>query len=85
MRGTPITCPYCHGKGHTVLSSRYEFTLKRLRRLGEATGAQIARLLECKATAINNRLWALERHGLVEVVRVDGREKFYRAVSESID
>lgn len=78
MRGTPIKCGHCRGTGRAVLSSVYEFTLKRLRKNGPSTGADLARLEECKATAVNNRLRVLERYGLA-TSRWDGRKRIYTA------
>jgi DNA-binding MarR family transcriptional regulator len=82
VSGTPIKCGHCKGTGHTVLASTYEFTLKRLRRVGKSTGADLARLMECKPTAMNNRLRYLERLGFVREVERDGRKIWYEATQE---
>ena len=76
IRGTKITCPHCNGSGATVLASVYERTLKLLCRKGKATGSELSRIDECKATAMNNRLAALERHGLV-TSHWEGRRRIY--------
>ncbi len=71
-------CPCCGGTGTIDLTGVYADTLKLLRRTGEATGAALARADGCKASAMNNRLAALERMGLAQSRRY-GRERLYRA------
>lgn len=58
------------------MSSLYEHTLQLLKLEKRATGAALARIEGCKATAMNNRLAGLKRHGLVKC-EVDGRQTFY--------
>lgn len=78
MSRTLIQCHHCKGAGTTVLSSLYELTLKELRKSGRSTGAGLARRMECKATAMNNRLRRLEQLGLAKS-EWDGRERWYEA------
>ncbi len=73
-----VPCPCCGGTGLRPLTGVYAETLALLRAAGEATGADLARRVGCKATAMNNRLAALERLGLA-VSRRYGRLRLYRA------
>lgn len=75
---TRVRCPHCRGAGEVELTGVYAETLALLRRHGkEASGAALARLDGCKATAMNNRLAALERLGLASSRRY-GRERLFR-------
>lgn len=78
MSGT-IPCSHCRGSGRVALSGIYADTLDLLHcRLGkEVTGADLARVAGCQATAMNNRLAWLERHGLATSRRY-GRLRLYR-------
>lgn len=72
-----IPCECCRGTGVRELTGEYAATLARLRELGgERTGAELARLMGVKATAMNNRLAALERLGLVTSRRW-GRKRLF--------
>jgi hypothetical protein len=78
MTTVRVRCQRCHGTGSIELTGIYRDTLELLRsQKGECTGAQLARISGCKGTAMNNRLAALERHGLA-VSRRYGREKLFR-------
>ncbi len=73
-----VKCKCCGGTGRVELTGRYAETLKKLRGCGEITGAELARRDGCNATAMNNRLAALERHGLARSRRF-GRQRLYQA------
>ena len=79
-----VRCGHCHGKGVVELTGVYADTLRLLRDLatalsdGETTGAELARVAGCKATAMNNRLAILEKHGLASSRRC-GRLRVYKA------
>lgn len=73
-----VRCGHCGGTGLLPLTGVCADTLTLLRAAGEATGADLARLDGCKATAMNNRLAVLERHGLATSRRY-GRKRLYRA------
>ncbi len=77
----PITvcCGHCKGRGYVELDGVYLDTLALLVRHGsEVTGADLAREAGVKATAMNNRLAALECHG-VATSRRYGRKRFFKA------
>ena len=77
-------CPYCGGTGRVPLTGVYAGTLELLRRQpGEATGADLARQDGCKATAMNNRLAALERFGLATSRRF-GRLRLFRPARQEV-
>ncbi len=72
-------CPTCGGKGVVVITGVYADTLALLRHAAdEVTAATLARADGCKATAMSNRLAALEKMGLAQSRRY-GRERLYRA------
>ncbi len=73
-----VTCGTCHGEGVVPLSGVYLETWRLLNDHGETHGAALARLARCQATTMNNRLRALEKHGLASS-RVVGRKRLYRA------
>ncbi len=74
-----IRCHLCNGTGHALLTGECLTTLIALaERTGETTGAELAKSMGVKATAMNNRLAALERHGLVTSRRW-GRKRLYKA------
>jgi DNA-binding transcriptional ArsR family regulator len=73
-----IRCPHCSGAGRIALTGVYLVTFMALADAGETTGAKLARGLGAKPTAVNNRLVALERHGLATSRRW-GRERLFRA------
>ena len=75
---TTVVCGCCGGTGRVPLSSLYLETLALLRKHGPTTGAALSKIAGCKATAMNNRLKGLERHGLAKGRR-DGRKVFYTA------
>jgi hypothetical protein len=78
--GVLVTCRHCRGAGTVPLTGEYADTYARLASLGrEATGAELARLVGIKPTAMNNRLAALERLGLASSRRF-GRKRFFTAV-----
>lgn len=75
-----VPCACCSGTGRIEISGVYAETLQLLRAVGEEIhGAELARRDGCNATAMNNRLAYLVRHGFV-VERPYGRKKFYRSV-----
>lgn len=62
-----LSCPHCAGSGHVQLAPAYQATLDLLRGLtGTHNGAELGRIVGIKETAMNNRLIALERYGLVQ-------------------
>jgi hypothetical protein len=72
-----VPCGHCKGCGRIELSGEYLATFERLRSLGtEATGAELGPLMGVQATAMNNRLAALERLGLV-ASRRHGRMRLF--------
>jgi len=78
MRKINVSCPHCSGKGDVELTGVYADTIALLRRQKkEVTGAELAAVVQCKATAMNNRLATLERFGLA-VSRRYGRKRLYR-------
>ena len=78
-RGARRPCPYCRGAGTIEVTGIYRETLDLLAaRPGEVCGADLARLAGCSATAMNNRLAALESFGLAASRRW-GRKVLYRA------
>jgi DNA-binding IclR family transcriptional regulator len=77
--GVTIRCPHCSGAGRIELTGLYLVTFMALAEAGEeTTGAKLARRLGAKPTAVNNRLVALERHGLATSRRW-GRERLFLA------
>lgn len=75
-----VPCACCNGSGRIEISGIYADTLRLLRSVGgEIHGAELARRDGCKATAMNNRLAYLVRHGFA-VERPYGRKKLYRSV-----
>ena len=78
MTDTYRRCSCCNGTGRVLLTGVYAETLALLRHQdGEVTGADLARLIGCKKTAMNNRLAALEKHGLATSRRW-GRKRLYK-------
>lgn len=73
-----VRCGHCGGTGLRPLTGVYADTLVLLRAAGEVTGADLARRARCKATAMNNRLAVLERHG-PSTSRRYGHKRLYRA------
>jgi len=74
-----VACSHCKGSGKREVTGVYADTLLLLRRRkDEVTGADLATVCGCKATAANNRLAALEHLGLA-VSRRYGRKRLYRA------
>lgn len=73
------TCGHCGGTGHVKLTGVYADTLALLRKQKqEVTGAELATIDGCKATAMNNRLAMLEQHGFA-TSRKYGRMRLYVA------
>ena len=76
-------CAHCGGSGRVELTGEYLATYRALAALGaEVSGAVLARRMGVRATAMNNRLAALERHGLA-VSRRYGRERRFRVHGET--
>lgn len=79
MAEVMIRCHLCNGTGRLILTGEYLTTFIQLAEVkGETTGAELAKAMKTKATAMNNRLAALERHGLA-VSRRWGRKRLYKA------
>lgn len=79
MKKVMVACSQCGGCGQTELIGEYSLTLAQLRAIrGEATAADMARAAGIKATAMSNRLAALERFGLVTSRRW-GKKRLYQA------
>lgn len=77
---TTIPCGHCRGTGRIELTGIYAETLALLKKQRKPlNGAALAKLAGCKATAMNNRLVALEKHGLAEGI-LYGRERLWRAI-----
>lgn len=74
-----VPCPWCRGTGKFAVTGVYADTLALLRKQScEVTGAVLAYAAGCKATTMNNRLSALERHGLATSRRY-GVKRLYKA------
>lgn len=77
-----VKCSCCGGTGRRDLSRIYAATLQLLRKhIDMVSGASLAIEVGCKATAMNNRLAALERHGLAVSIKY-GCMRLYRAKVE---
>lgn len=61
-----VVCTHCNGTGAIELTGVYAETLILVISNPGLNGAALAKLAGCKATAMNNRLNALERHGVAE-------------------
>jgi hypothetical protein len=64
-----VRCKHCGGEGRIELTGVYAETMKLVVRFPARNGAELARLAKCKATAMNNRLVALKRYGLIVGVK----------------
>lgn len=67
MRRTPrayVQCTHCGGTGTIELTGVYADTLGLVIRNPGLNGAELAKLSKCEATAMNNRLNALQRLGV---------------------
>lgn len=73
-------CPHCGGTGTERLTGVYAETLKLVRKHPNSHGAALAKIAKCEATAMNNRLSALARMGLIIGERY-GRKTNYRSKS----
>lgn len=81
MKKKPImaACSYCKGCGSVEITGIYAETFRLLNaQQHECSGADLAAKAGCKPTAMNNRLAALEEHGLV-VSRRYGRQRLFSA------
>ena len=75
-----IKCFHCGGAGVVSLTGCYAETLALLlKQRKPINGAEMAKLAGIKATAMNNRLNALERFGLARRNK-NGRESLWRAL-----
>jgi hypothetical protein len=72
-----VVCGHCEGTGSVELSGVYAETLGILIGHPDLNGAALAELAHCKPTAMNNRLKALERHG-VAIGKRFGREIIWK-------
>jgi hypothetical protein len=68
-----VVCTHCGGTGSVELSGVYADTLALVIRKPGLNGSALAKIARCKATAMNNRLKALERLGVATGKRY-GRE-----------
>jgi len=59
-----VSCTHCQGTGTIELTGVYAETLSILIRNPGLNGAALAKIARCKDTAMNNRLKALECHGV---------------------
>lgn len=73
-------CPHCDGNGWMEVTGIYADTWRLLKQHGPISGAALSELAECQATAMNNRLAALEVMQLAESQRY-GRLRLFRAVN----
>jgi hypothetical protein len=64
-----LQCTHCQGTGTIELTGVYAETLTLIIRRPGLNGAELAKLAGCNGTAMNNRLKALERHGLATGTR----------------
>ncbi len=72
-------CSQCGGSGYVTMTGVFADTLALLKKQsGEVTAAQLALVARCKATAMSNRLAALERMGFVSSRRY-GRLRLFHA------
>lgn len=78
-----VTCGCCLGKGRVELGRAEWSTLKRLRASKTPKRAKDLIEKDRQVTAINNRLVALEEHGLARRVGKDGRYWLWENVAES--
>lgn len=72
------TCSHCGGKGVVEFTGVFADTLVLLRQAGPTTAADLAPVAGCKATAMSNRLAALEKLGLATSRRY-GVKRLYQA------
>lgn len=72
-----VQCTHCGGSGSIELTGVYADTLNLLIRHPMKNGAALAKLAKCKATAMCNRLKAMERLGVV-VSKRHGRQLFWK-------
>ena len=77
MKKTYTVCTYCMGTGDIELTGVYAETLSLVMQYPSRNGAQLAKIAGCKATAMNNRLKALEKKGQVKGRR-HGRQIFWK-------
>ena len=78
MIGPMVRCPCCSGNGVIELTGVYLETLVLLRQQDEeVTAADLSKRDGCNATAMNNRLAALERLGLATSRRY-GRKRLFK-------
>jgi hypothetical protein len=64
-----VQCTHCGGTGTVELTGVYAETLRLLIANPGRNGAELARIAACNATAMNNRLAALERKGVASGTR----------------
>ena len=80
MSKNKCPCGHCHGTGYIELTGVYAETLKLLRRQKEEITSQDLSVIDgCKATAMNNRLAALESMGFARSRRY-GRKRLFVAL-----
>lgn len=81
MPGYVVKCKQCNGKGHVPLTGVYlETLLLLLTRTAKGlptVANQQADEWGCKATALNQRLIALEKHGLARSERYGRQRRFW--------
>jgi hypothetical protein len=63
------TCPHCDGSGQLQLTGIHADTWHLLKNHGPISGAALAEIDGCQATAMNNRLVMLEEMGLARSER----------------
>jgi predicted transcriptional regulator len=73
MNKAYVVCTHCQGTGSIELTGVYADTLGLVIRHPHLNGAELAEKAGCEATAMNNRLKAMERHGVVTGTKY-GRE-----------
>lgn len=73
-----VQCTHCQGTGTIQLTGVYAETLGLIISHPSLNGATLAKLAGCNATAMNNRLKALERHGVATGQRF-GRSIYWKA------
>ena len=69
-----VECECCKGSGWREVTGVYRETFELVKKNPGMNGAALAALAGCKATAMNNRLTAMEKLDLVESEEF-GREK----------
>ncbi len=71
-----VSCPHCQGSGLRKVTGAYFRTYQLVEANPRLNGAQLAAIAKVKPTAMNNRLMAMSRLGLLQFEE-DGRQKLW--------